>query len=217
MGRVEWQRILHQAARRLSTSLAAGDPATGRWLLVAVALAAACILVPPAWRLVRPVVTLTHELGHGLVGLLCGRRFAGFVISPDMSGHTVTVGRRTGPGAVLVILIAVLVQVRSLFTVAWVLALIAADGFLWWTGATRWSAAAVAWLGTILLVGAWRHLAAVALHGDRNQDPGALARLTRVPAPIWVILLTIPVLACTWWAWTCLSAPLRFALDGPGR
>ncbi|MCI1747768.1 MAG: M50 family metallopeptidase [Acidipropionibacterium sp.] len=239
---MDWRRILDELLARLGSSLTAVDPVTGRWLLAAVGLAVGTVATPPAWRLVRPVVALVHEVGHGLVGLLCGRRFSGFVISPDMSGHTVTVGRRAGPGTVLtaaagypmpaligalaiqaavqgragivlvgvlLALIAVLVRVRSLFTAAWVLALIAADGLLWWSGTTPWSAAAVVWLGAILLIGAWRHLIAVALHGDAGQDPGVLARLTRVPASIWILLLAMPMLACTWWAWTGLSVPLK--------
>jgi hypothetical protein len=47
------------------------------------------------------LVTVVHELGHGLVGVLCGRRFTGLVLRGDMSGHAVTVGPARGPGRVL--------------------------------------------------------------------------------------------------------------------
>jgi hypothetical protein len=46
-------------------------------------------------------VTLVHELGHAIVGMAVGRRFTGFVLRGDMSGHAVTVGRARGPGRVL--------------------------------------------------------------------------------------------------------------------
>src|SRR5699024_217250 len=52
----------------------------------------------PVWRVLRLVVTLVHELGHALVGVMAGRRLAGFVLRADMSGHAVTVGPAKGPG-----------------------------------------------------------------------------------------------------------------------
>lgn len=54
----------------------------------------------PAWRVLRLVVTLVHELGHAAVGVLFGRRFTGFVLRADMSGHAVTVGPPRGAGVV---------------------------------------------------------------------------------------------------------------------
>jgi hypothetical protein len=62
---------------------------------VAAALAA---LVDPLWRVLRLGVTLVHELGHAFVGMLVGRRFTGFVLRGDMSGHAVTVGPPRGIG-----------------------------------------------------------------------------------------------------------------------
>ena len=35
------------------------------------------------------------------MGIACGRRFQGFVVRQDMSGHAITSGRPTGPGRVL--------------------------------------------------------------------------------------------------------------------
>lgn len=67
-----------------------------------IVLAAVGILVAtPIWTHVRQIVTVVHELGHAVVGILCGRRFNGFVINRDMSGHTVTTGRPRGPGIIL--------------------------------------------------------------------------------------------------------------------
>ena len=75
-------------------------PATGWWVLGAL-LAALAVTVLPTWRLARLAVTIVHELGHAAVGILVGRRFTGFVVSADMSGHAVTVGPRRGIGRVL--------------------------------------------------------------------------------------------------------------------
>ena len=67
----------------------------------ALAVALALVLVRPAWVRVRLAVTLVHELGHAVVGVLVGRRFVGFVVRGDMSGHAVTAGPARGPGRVL--------------------------------------------------------------------------------------------------------------------
>lgn len=63
-------------------------------------VAAVAIVWWPAWRVLRLVVTLAHELGHAVVGVAAGRRFVGFVLRADMSGHAVTVGRPSGPGVI---------------------------------------------------------------------------------------------------------------------
>lgn len=70
-------------------------------LAVVVGAVVAAVAVPLLWRHLRVVVTVVHELGHGLVGVLCGRRFTGFVLRGDMSGHAVTVGPARGAGRVL--------------------------------------------------------------------------------------------------------------------
>ena len=70
---------------------------------VAVALVGAVLVValPPVWQVLRLAVTLVHELGHAVVGIAVGRRFTGFVLRGDMSGHAVTVGPSRGVGRVL--------------------------------------------------------------------------------------------------------------------
>ena len=57
--------------------------------------------VRPLWRVFRVAVTVVHELGHAVVGVLVGRSFTGLVLRPDMSGHAVTVGRSRGAGRVV--------------------------------------------------------------------------------------------------------------------
>ena len=47
----------------------------------------------PARRWGRTLVTIVHEAGHAAVGLMVGRRFLGFVVSRDLSGHAVTAGK----------------------------------------------------------------------------------------------------------------------------
>lgn len=86
-----WARTLPEGGVALS-----GAP------VVAVLVAAlVAVAFEPLWRIVRLVVTLVHELGHAGVGMLAGRRFTGFVLRGDMSGHAVTVGPARGLGRVL--------------------------------------------------------------------------------------------------------------------
>lgn len=70
------------------------------WLAAALIAALVAVGVPGLWRVLRIVVTLVHEFGHAFVGVLCGRRFTGFVVRGDMSGETVTVGKPSGAGLV---------------------------------------------------------------------------------------------------------------------
>lgn len=70
-------------------------------LAIVVAVALVVVLFPPVWRVARLAVTLVHELGHAFAGILTGRRFTGFVLRGDMSGHAVTVGKARGPGRVV--------------------------------------------------------------------------------------------------------------------
>lgn len=69
-------------------------------LLGVLVLSAVAVAWWPAWRVLRLVVALVHELGHALVGVVAGRRFTGFVLRSDMSGHAVTVGRPDGFGVI---------------------------------------------------------------------------------------------------------------------
>lgn len=69
-------------------------------ILVICAIALVIVSVRPLWRVARLGVTLVHELGHAMVGILVGRKFTGFVLRGDASGHAITVGRPRGPGLV---------------------------------------------------------------------------------------------------------------------
>lgn len=69
-------------------------------VLFVCAIALVIVAVRPLWRIARLGVTLVHELGHAMVGVLVGRKFTGFVLRGDASGHAITVGRSRGPGLV---------------------------------------------------------------------------------------------------------------------
>ena len=86
-----WSRVVPEQGVTLS-----GTP-----VLVVLVAALVAVAVDPLWRVLRLGVTLVHELGHAAVGMLSGRRFTGFVLRGDMSGHAVTVGPARGPGRVL--------------------------------------------------------------------------------------------------------------------
>jgi hypothetical protein len=72
-------------------------------LLVVVTGALALFVVGwrPAWALARNAVTIAHEGGHALVGIVCGRRLRGIRLHSDTSGLTLSSGRPYGPGMVL--------------------------------------------------------------------------------------------------------------------
>ena len=61
---------------------------------------AAVLAIGPTWPWLRLGVTLVHELGHAVVGVASGRRFTGFVVGGDGSGHAVTLGAPRGAGRV---------------------------------------------------------------------------------------------------------------------
>lgn len=90
---MEWADLAQRWSPAARTELLAPQG-----VLVVLAVTALAVGWSPAWRVLRLGVTLVHELGHAVVGVLSGRRFTGFVLRPDMSGHTVTVGRPRGPG-----------------------------------------------------------------------------------------------------------------------
>lgn len=79
----------------------ARTPAPRPWV-VAVTLIAAAVVVgwPRAWKLSRQVITMAHEGGHAMVGLLAGRRLSGIRLHSDTSGVTVTSGRARGIGMI---------------------------------------------------------------------------------------------------------------------
>ena len=82
----------------LGSSPSRGVALAGVPVLLVLTAALVAVAVDPVWRVLRLGVTLVHELGHAGVGVLAGRRFTGFVLRGDMSGHAVTVGPAVGWG-----------------------------------------------------------------------------------------------------------------------
>ncbi|WP_319641465.1 M50 family metallopeptidase, partial [Brachybacterium squillarum] len=238
-GRMDLPTLLGEIGDRA----APGPVPSGTWWpLVSLALALVVVLVSPLWRLLRPAVTIVHELGHAVTGILAGRRFTGFVVSADMSGHAITVGRPRGPGRVIsawsgypapALLGAVLIQValagaagtalavalaallvslvftRSVHTVLAVLGSAAVVGAVWWWGSPALVALVTLAVGAFLLMGAWRHVLVVASSGGRGDDPAQLARLTPLPAAVWIGSYLLVLAACTLWALAVLAPSLR--------
>jgi hypothetical protein len=93
---VDWEQVQGRVTPA-AADVTMGAPSVTVALLATVIVAA----VPTLWRVLRLGVTLVHELGHAVVGLAVGRRFTGFVLRGDMSGHAVTVGPARGVGRVV--------------------------------------------------------------------------------------------------------------------
>ncbi len=214
MTRVDWASELSDRV----VPVAGGAELTASGTALALSVALALVLVRPLWQVARVSVTLVHELGHALVGMGVGRRFTGFVVRGDMSGHAVTSGRASGPGramttwagypapavvgaaavwlaargwaapvitvALIVVLLA-LPRIRSAFTALVLAAAVASIGALWWWRDDVLQEQVLIGAGLVLVIGAWRHVAAVVRHGDAADDPAVLARLTHVPRLIW--------------------------------
>ncbi len=218
-----------------------GGGITAYGLVVAVLVAAGAAAWEPLWRRLRIVVTLVHELGHALVGMAAGRRFTGFVVRGDASGHAVTVGPARGIGrvattwagypapalaglasvwagtsgyaaplltVVLLVLVVVATQVRSLLTAGVVAVVGAAIGALWWLRADPVQSYAAIAAGLLLLAGGWRGWGTVARRGRTIDDPAVLADLTHIPAPVWLLTWLAVNLASTWLVVVAVRAAL---------
>lgn len=94
---LDWTDLWSQVTQRAAPA----EPATLTSLWPALAIVLLTLLWPQAHRWGRTLVTVVHEAGHAAVGLLVGRRFLGFVVSKDLSGHAVTSGKPRGLGRML--------------------------------------------------------------------------------------------------------------------
>jgi len=92
--------LIVEVWRRATSS----QPPPGPALVVGAALVAlVLVLQPTLWRLTRILVTVTHEGGHAVAALLVGRRLRGIRVHSDTSGLTVSSGRASGPGMVVML------------------------------------------------------------------------------------------------------------------
>lgn len=211
-------------------------------LLLVLGVALVLVSVRPLWHVVRLAVTLVHELGHAIVGVLVGRQFTGFALRGDMSGHAVTRGRPRGPGriastwsgypmpalfgallvwaaergwgapvttAALAVLLFALVRVRSALTALVMAVAIGASAALWWWRDDALQTQVLVGLGVVLVVGAWRHLGAVARDRTRSSDPAVLATLTPVPRAAWNLSYAVVCALATWVVASEVVATLR--------
>ncbi len=221
-----WQALADRVTP--SSAFEALEPEHLAW---SAGIALALIVVRPLWLIARVAVTLVHELGHALTGIIAGRKFTGFRINVDMSGHALTKGKPRGFGLVattwagypspaivgtalimlalggwaapaisvcLAVLVFALIRVRSFLTAVVMLGAIAGTGALWWWGADLLQAQVLVGAGLVLLVGAWRHVGAVARSSDTGSDAAALARLTGVPRAVWLATFVLVLGALTW-------------------
>lgn len=212
--------------------------------MLSAAVVLVILAVPWLWRLARHLLTIVHEGAHAGVALLVGRRLAGIRLHSDTSGLTVSVGRPRGPGMAatafagypgpavvglgaawllaggrpalvlwsLLVLVAVLaLGVRNVYGLWTVLV---TGGLLWL--ATRYAdpepfAYALTWF---LLLGAPRAVVELARAPRGARDADVLARLTRVPAALWVGVFWLVCVAAAvlggWW----LVDPVLGSLPG---
>ena len=87
---------------RRATSVQPTPPAA--LVALTAALALGLVMSRVAWPYTRMLVTITHEGGHAVAALLAGRRLQGIRLHSDTSGLTVSSGRPSGPGMVVMLL-----------------------------------------------------------------------------------------------------------------
>jgi hypothetical protein len=113
--------------------------------------------------------------------------------------------------AALVLLLLVLVQIRNWFGLWSVLVAGAVVGAVSWFADPAWSMRAALAIAALLVLGGLR--AAVELPASRRaggaSDADQLARLTRVPVGVWLLLFVLAGLAGVAGAGALLVAPLR--------
>ena len=140
------------------------------------------------WPRIRLAVTVVHEAGHALVAVLVGRRLAGIKVHSDTSGVTVSRGRPSGLGMVVMLLAgylapaglgvvaALLLTHGHALALMWLLLAVLAGVLIWVRNAYG--------LLTVLVLGAV--LAAI----TRYAHPQAQAVVASLVA--WLLLLAAP-------------------------
>lgn len=100
--------------------------------------------------------------------------------------------------AVTALLLGGLLRSRSLYTVAVLVVTVGGAGWLWWAGDARVQGLVLLAVGLLLLLGAWRHLAAALRSRDPGSDPAVLARITRMPRMVWAATFVLVLGGASW-------------------
>ncbi|NLJ53890.1 MAG: M50 family metallopeptidase [Intrasporangiaceae bacterium] len=123
---------------------------------------------------------------------------------PAVVGAVMVVLAEHGYGAPLITSLVVLlalafIRIRSVLTLLVMVAALAATAALWWWRDDALQTHVLVGAGIVLIVGAWRHLAAVAVGGpgDRGSDPAVLAQLTWLPRPVWALSFVVAIALAT--------------------
>jgi Peptidase M50B-like len=72
-------------------------------LVAAIAIGVLLVLYPVTWKYIRHGVTLVHEVGHAVFGLVSGASLSGIVLKRDSSGVTTTAHSLSNNGVSLFI------------------------------------------------------------------------------------------------------------------
>jgi hypothetical protein len=159
------------------------------------------------------LVTITHEGAHGVAALLAGRRLQGIRLHSDTSGLTVSSGRASGAGMVMMLIagylgpavvglgaVGLLIAGHSLgllwlFVILLALLLVQIRNFYgfvlvvsWYLPATMQSGLAYVLTWTLLLAAPKPVLELIRQRRAGRapySDADQLARLTRVPGSLW--------------------------------
>jgi preprotein translocase subunit SecG len=159
-------------------------------------------------------VSLGRPRGPGMALTL----LAGYP-APSAAGVLVAAAVAAGHAAIalwgaIVLLLLVLVQIRNWYGLWSVLGAGAVVGAVTWFADPAWQMRAALALAALLVLGGLR--AAVELPGARRGDGGSdadqLARITRVPVAVWLLLFVVLGLAAVAGAGALLVAPLAAAL-----
>lgn len=200
-----------------------GPPPSQAIALIAFLAALAIVIVRPAWRIARHLVTVAHEGAHGVAAVLTGRRLKGIRLHSDTSGLTVSRGRPTGIGmtitlfagyvgpaliglgaaallargyaigmlwSLVVLLGLLLLQIRNWFGLWSVLVSGTALVLVSWYAPAALATGIAYAVGWFLLFGSVRPVFELQLQRRRGDAAGSdadqLARITRVPALLWI-------------------------------
>ncbi len=209
------------------------QPVPDRATVLVVALAALVLVAAPrAWPTTRQIVTISHEGGHALAALATGRRLVGIRLHSDTSGLTVSRGKPSGAGMVVMLiagylapavagvgaalllaaghalgllwllvlwLAVMLVQIRNLYGFAVLVGCGAAVALASWFLPAPWVSMIAYLITWVLLIASPRPVLELIRQrrgrGVRHSDVDQLARLTPIPAPVWILTFLVVNLA----------------------